>query len=318
MISLYESIQGIKKLTEEEKNKLLYLDKLYWDFQRHAHDDCNTQVVLNIDEEFDKFIKARKSGIKYFPYLKRPKEHLSASLIDEGEMLIEEFNKLDCFLSKYYIELISPMIRKIKFFKGMTGPEWYINYQKQTPSLEEYQLALDTLKKTPFVKVSDSVRNIDAETAQKEIQAHIDKRGYEWEARIVDNLLPRMSVSTDKYMRIKKTAKFSKDDIQGLKAHEVDGHIGRRYYGYKTGLYLFVLGLLWKNDLDEGLAVYNSLHKVDKVKPNVMANISLKTIIAYQLDKMDFCDLFDFCKSIRPELEDRKLFNSMVRFKREI
>jgi hypothetical protein len=127
-----------------------------------------------------------------------------------------------------------------------------------------------------------------------------------------------MNVDIDKTMNVNPNAKFSEIDIEGLNKHEVEGHIGRRYYGLKTGLNLFLMGLMWRNTLDEGLAIYNSLHKCSKVKPNVKFNIALKTIIAYHLDKKDFCELFDMCKELAPNMPDRSLFATIVRFKREI
>jgi hypothetical protein len=131
-------------------------------------------------------------------------------------------------------------------------------------------------------------------------------------------MVPRMNVDIDKTMNVNPNAKFSEIDIEGLKAHEVEGHIGRRYYGLKTGLNLFLMGLKWRNTLDEGLAIWNSLHKVSKVKPNVKFNIALKTIITYYLDKKDFCELFDMCKELAPNLPDESLFSNLLRFKREI
>lgn len=313
-----ESLNDNMKMSDEDKNKLLALDKLYADFNYHYRKDYNRKDLKNVDEEREKFLSARKSGIKYYPKFKPFDNHMSHSLVEQGEYLLSEFNKLDCYLSKFYIEWLRLMIGRIKFFRREIGPAWYIQNHKQTPNLENYYKAIDTLKNHPYEVVDESDRNISAKDAAKEIQKHIDKLGYEWDVELTEEIIPRMSVGMDKKMFIRKDATFSKDDIEGLKVHEVEGHIGRRYYGLKTGLELFHYGLIWNNDLDEGLAVWNSLNKVDKVKPNVYANIALKTIIAYQLDKMDFCELYDFCKSLAPEIEDEKLFDNFVRFKREV
>lgn len=318
MISLYESIQGIKKLTPGERERLLKLDKLYGDFCMKFRYDCDQMTLINLDEEYKVFIKYRESDMKYFPQLKRNPCHYTSQHIALGEYLLNEFNKFPCFLSKYYVELIQPMIKKIRFFMGEVSPLWYTTYQAQTPTHDEYQLAMQMLDENPYEDVDESSRLINAEKAKELIQAHIDKRGYKWKVIISDDIIPRMSVNPDKTMYIRSDAKFSNTDISGLKAHEVDGHIGRRYYGLMTGLHLFQFGLIWRNDLDEGLAIYNSLHKVRKVKPNVMFNIALKTIIAYQLDKMDFCELFDFCKKLSPNLPDKTLFTTIARFKREV
>lgn len=318
MISLYESIQGIKTLTNEEREKLLRLDKLYGDFCMKFRYDCDQMTLTNLDDEYKEFIKCREAGMNYYPQLKRNPCHYTSQHVELGKYLLKEFNEFPCFLSKYYVELIQPMIKKIQFFMGEVSPVWYTTYQAQTPSIANYKLALQTLRENPYEEVDESDRQINAKKAKELIQAHIDKRGYEWKVIINDDIIPRMSVNPNKTMFIRSDAKFSDTDIKGLKAHEVDGHIGRRYYGLRTGLRLFQFGLMWRNDLDEGLAIYNSLHKVNKVKPNVLFNISLKTIIAYQLDKMDFCSLFNFCKELAPKCPDKVLFTAIARFKREI
>ena len=318
MITLYEVVQGIKELSKEEREKLLKLDELYGEFCMKFRYDCDQMTLTNMDEECETFLRHRKLGNKYYPQLKRPGCNYTNQHIALGEYLQTEFAKFNCFLSKYYVELVQPMIQKIKFFMGQVSPVWYTTYQNQTPSIENYHKALEVLKQNPYEDVDESDRNITAKEAQKLIQDHINKRGYKWKVIINDDIIPRMSVNPNKTMYIRSDAKFSKTDIEGLKAHEVDGHIGRRYYGLRTGLHLFQFGLIWRNNLDEGLAIYNSLHKVEKVKPNVLFNIALKTVIAYQLDKMDFCELFEFCKELSPEVPDNALFATIARFKREV
>lgn len=318
MIPLYESIQGIKTLSSEEREKLLRLDKLYGDFCMKYRYDCDQMTLTNLDEECKRFLDYRKAGMKYYPQLKRPGCNYTSQHLELGLYLLKSFNEFPCFLSKYYVELIQPLIKEMEFFMGKRSPQWYVTHKNQIPSLENYNLALEVLKNNPYEDVDDSDRSINAKEAQLLIQKHIDKRGYKWEVIINDDIIPRMSVNPDKTMYIRSDAKFSKTDIEGLKAHEVDGHIGRRYYGLMTGLHLFQFGLIWKNDLDEGLAIYNSLHKVNKVKPNVLFNIALKTIIAYQLNKLDFCDIFESCKELSPEIPDSVLFATIARFKREV
>ena len=107
-------------------------------------------------------------------------------------------------------------------------------------------------------------------------------------------------------------------DIEGLYQHELSGHVGRRYYGYQTGLNLFVIGLAKSNTYDEGLAIWNSINKVKTPKPNILFNIAIKTVIAYHSYDMDFCELFDFIHELVPNMSDKTLFRTIVRSKRNI
>lgn len=314
-----ESVSGFR-LSEQDKARLLELDREYNVVCETYQRDRNSKDILNLEEECEKFLKAREKGEKYFPKLRQEQNKFSTDgILERIDNLIVEFYRFNCPMSKYYIQLLEPMRMKVLF---SLYPErylqWYLNYMAQKPSMENYKKAMDTIKEHPYEPVDDSDRNIPAKDAAKMIQQHIDKLGYGWEVDFNENMIPRMAVSANKKMYINPNAKFSETDIEGLKAHEVEGHIGRRYYGLKTGLYLFLYGLLWRNDLDEGLAVWNSLNKVDKVKPNVMFNIALKTIIAYHLSDMDFCELFDYCKSMAKDIPDESLFKALSRFKKEI
>jgi hypothetical protein len=307
------------KLSAEDKDKLIALDKEYGDLICTYREDRNWKDVLNLEEEYEKFINARKAGLKYYPQLvMHPNKFSENGLLQRLEALRNKFMNFNCFLSKYYIESINDYIVKVKYTikKNDNVPNTY--YLDTPPSLENYELALKTIKEHPYEIIKDGDRTIPAKVAQKELQKYIDELGYKWKIELNDEMMPRMNVNTNQVMRVKSTAHFSNDDIEGLKQHEIEGHIGRRYYGMKTGLYLFLYGMLGRNTLDEGLAVYNSLHKVKKQKKNVLFNIALKTCVVYQLNKLDFCELFDYVKSLTNTMSDRKIFGVLIRAKREI
>lgn len=324
MIDLYKYINNVKNplvLDKESKAKLLALDKEYGELVLMYRNDYNTKDVANMDSECKKFLSARKQGRKYFPQIELTTENgfYTDGILQRLNALLVEFRSFNCFLSKYYIELIDDMIHTVEFsFNIKEKYPWYVQCRKQTPSLENLKLAREMLAQNPYEEVDDSDRTIDGKEAAKLIQAHIDKRGYKWKVKLNDKIIPRMNVDIDRTMNVNPNAMFSETDIEGLKAHEVDGHIGRRYYGLKTGLNLFLMGLKWRNTLDEGLAIWNSLNKVSKVKPNVKFNIALKTIIAYYLDKKDFFELFNMCKELAPNMPDKSIFATLIRFKREL
>ena len=309
------------KLSDDDMKKLLSLDKEYGELVDMYRHDRNTKDVTNLDEECEKFLRARERGIKYFPYIKLDGEnkfHTDGILLRLKNLLVEFERFPQCYLSKYYIELIRDMITAVEMsFDIPVRHPRYTAYRAQTPSLENYQGALEMLKENPYEPVDESDRTITGKEAAKIIQDHINKLGYKWKVLLNKNIIPRMNVDNNKTMNVNPNAKFSEVDIEGLKRHEVEGHVARRYYGLRTGLNLFCLGLRWRNTLDEGLAIWNSLHKCDPVKPNVKFNIALKTIIAYHLCKKDFCELFDMCKALAPNMPDKSLFATIVRFKRE-
>jgi hypothetical protein len=322
MISLYKYINNSLspfKLSPEDKKKLICLDGLFWEIAQMYHND-KPRYTTNIEGEIDKFLSAYESGVKYFPKLEFETEnkYLTDGVIEKIDHLLFEFRNFNCFLSKYYIEILLAYKQMIR---GCMDPKntypMFNAIRLQKPSLEMYDLAMQTIKDHPYQKVDKDKRNLDAKDAYKELEDYLNELDWEWDVQLKDNMQPRMAVGADK-LSINKTSTFSKVDIEGLKAHEVKGHVGRRYYAHKTGLYLFVEGLLWRNTLDEGLAIWNSLHLVDEQKPNIMFNIALKTIIAYHLNEKDFYELFDFIHKLVPTLPKNVLFKTIIRFKREL
>lgn len=317
---LYESVgENSFSLSKEERSTLLALDKEYGYLIKLFRTGRNFKDVLNIKSETEKFLDYRKNGIKYYPKLKYSKcTYEEDNLVPQLKMLKAKFLKFNCYLSKFYIENLDDYIAKaeytIKKFRGET-----INhFQYDIPSYEDYEAALETIKKHPYEKVDDNARNKDAKEAQKLLQDFIKKQGFKWKVELSDDMLPRMNVDTDQKMRIHTTAKFSDEDIEGLEQHEIMGHIGRRYYGMKTGLNLFLYGLVGRNTLDEGLAVWNSLNKVKKQKQNILFNVALKTVLSFNLNTMDFCTLVEMVKDLAPNMPDDKAFTTVVRAKREI
>lgn len=321
MIDLYtfllESLDNNLILSTKNKEKLLALDKWYYDVNIKFR-EYRPYILLNLDDEYEKFIKAYKSGTKYFPILKHKPCPWGRELVDDMQRLYGEFAKFNCFLSKYYLDCLYHLIGKAKFYCGIDNHARYVENESQTPSLELYEDALNIIRTTDYEIVSKSDRNITDKEAKKMIEDHIKKLNYKWDVVLDPGMLPRMAVHPQQKMFIRPGATFSKDDIEGLKVHEIEGHIGRRYYGLKTGLYLFNFGLLWNIDLDEGLAIWNSLNKVENPKPNIMINIALKTVQAYHLRDMDFCELFEFCHNLVPEKDYKSIFQSICRFKREL
>ena len=308
------------KLSKEDKEKLLSLDKEYNNLIKRSREGFNEKDVLNLDEEMDKFFKYKKEGKKYYPNLKLNECKYTKKLLDN---LIELRNKFyrfqNCYLSKYYIECLDRKIKWVDYqIKRHNGEK--IAWDSELPSFDIYQKALKILKSEKYQSSKELNRNINSEQAAEQIDKALKELNYPWKVSIEPDMLARMNVQPNDIIRISKTAKFNDADIEGLIAHEIKGHIGRRYYGKKTGLYLFLYGLLDRNCYDEGLAVWNSLNLVKHDKPNVMLNITLKYIICYNKYRMDFCQLFDFVKNLVKDkgIPDSVIFKSIARAKREV
>ena len=315
------------KLSKKDKEYLLEIDKKYGELAIIFRKEFRAKNVMNLDAEFDKFIEHKKVGKKYFPKLELEKIDSSVDVKAEFEELLAKFENFSSFISKFYIDRINGFLKTIRIqqkYKEMSDSGEYgeKNMNKNRgecfPSLSEYNFALQIIKDYPYEKIKNGVRNINAEDASKLFQKKIDELGYEYKVKLVKGMLPRVNVTPEGIVRVNPNAMFSMTDIEGLYQHELSGHVGRRYYGYKTGLNLFIIGLSKSNTYDEGLAIWNSINKVKTPKPNILFNIAIKTIIAYHSYDTDFCELFDFIHDLVPNMSDKTLFRTIVRSKRNI
>jgi len=321
MLTFYEyikeSIIGIYELSEKDRKLLIQLDEDFNDVIMLCRKTHNLMDIDNIDEEWEKFKKFYDMGLEYVPTIKYHNEIKTKEnrVLDKLRSLRECFMNFDCFLSKYYIELINEQIELITHTENTLDHIYKPIFQPKT-SFELYQKALDLIKKYPFDEdIPD--RDIDGKQAAKDIEEYIDKHGYKWKVILNPNMLPRMGVSADGKFLVNPERYFSKEDIESLKSHEVDGHVARRYYGLKTGLHLFQHGLPGRLVLDEGLAIWNSLNKTDNPKPNIMFNILFKFILTYHLNDMTFNELIKFGQSVAPNYELRKIFKCVLRLKKD-
>lgn len=308
--------KSIYKLDNETKSKLLVLDEKYHKLIEKFRTKYVAQTVSNIKEEFNKFINARNLGQKYYPQLEIKNSEFDQKLYDGFINLIDEFEKIkdSCYIAKLYLE-------KLHSMKGSLETRQHLENGDYEPGenpvdKELYKKALQVIKDNPYKKPDfKEDRTNDSDDVLEAIEDALDELGYDFDVQIDTGMLPRMNVKMGR-VNINKTSKFSDEDIDGLIQHEIRGHVGRRYYGMKTGLWLFAYGTQSSSTYDEGLAVWLSLNKVKHKKDNVMFNIAMKTCVSYLMFEMDFCDLFDWVKKQAPGMTDYTAFKTIIRPRR--
>ena len=307
-----------QKLTPQERAQLLELDKQYGKLYKEYWTKWYDSGVSNQKEEFEKFIKARKQGKKYYPQLQLTLEKLDRSFLVNCRKLMQEFSQFHCFLSQYYIQKIHEMYVQAMWAISPTPETMYgmIDFLSVNIDDTTYDAAMKMLKDHPWEDVSED-QTMTGKDVVPLLQKHIDKLGYDYEAELNDNLLARMKVIPNRpALEIKTSAHYSDIDVESLKVHEVEVHCGRRYFGMLKGLYLMVDGLVGRNTLDEGMAIYNSIHNNPLgVKPNLFWKVAIKVWIARHIDK-DFCELFEDIKEMCPTAPDQEIFDNLLRFKR--
>ena len=241
--------------------------------------------------------------------------------------LDEKYHKLiEKFRTKYVAQTVSNI--KEEFDKFMNarnlGQKYYPQLEIKNSDVDmkiyddmgKLKEEINKIKDNPYKKPDfKEDRTNDSDDVLEAIEDALDELGYDFDVQIDTGMLPRMNVKMGR-VNINKTSKFSDEDIEGLIQHEIRGHVGRRYYGMQTGLWLFAYGTQSSSTLDEGLAVWNSLNKVKHKKDNVMFNIAMKTCVSYLMFEMDFCDLFDWVKKKAPGMTDYTAFKTVMRPRR--
>ena len=308
--------KSIYKLDPDTKSTLLKLDEKYHKLIEKFRTKYVAQTVSNIKEEFDKFMNARNLGQKYYPQLEIKNSDVDMKIYDDMGKLKEEFEKIKdkCYVAKFYIEKLHSM--RLSLEQRQKLEDGTYEPGENPVDKELYKEALQVIKEHPYKKPDfKEDRTNDSDDVLEAIEDALDELGYDFDVEIDTGMLPRMNVKMGR-VNINKNSKFSDEDIDGLIAHEIKGHVGRRYYGKKTGLWLFAYGTQSSSTYDEGLAVWNSLNLVKHKKDNVMFNIAMKTCVSYLMFEMDFCDLFDWVKKQAPGMTDYTAFKTVMRPRR--
>lgn len=323
---IIENFEDSLKLSISDKDRLLELDSEFNELANiYEKEHIHYANVTNIDDAIDSLLNAVKDNDKSFElHLKYEKSKIEDDnwcndFIEKINNLKIKFIDLNCYLTKFYIYRINKIIEQIIFLNNFTDTNKIKVKVKNRPSTKMYNNAVKLIKDNPYINIKELIekdedydRVYTPEESQKILQKEIDKLGYGWKVVIDDNMVPRMSVRPYQEFRINANNKFSKVDLESLKVHEVAVHVARKYNALQSGLYLFIHGLKGNNVYDEGLAIYNSLNKVDKPKPNILFYICMKIILLYKMHTKGLIDAFHTIKKMTG-LDDRKIALAIVR-----
>lgn len=319
-----ESYDNFLKLSESDKSKLLKLDLEYGELMLIARYETVCRQINNQDEEWEMFKEKHiENGEKYFPVLEYDElKWKKYNLENRANSLIKKFNELNCPLSKYYIESLNNVLFQIDYLKNLESNDYEISLEKKYAFDDDLlNEAFDIIKNTDSYSIpNDPIyeRNKTGKQIRKKIQKALDDLGFDWKIIVDNKMPPRMGVNPEKTFRIRETAKFSDVDVESLIAHEIKGHVQKRYNAYQTGLFLFVFGLPGKNVFDEGMAIWNTFNIIEHHKPYAMFSIAMSYICSYYVSKYDFCDAFDRLKELLEgkNVTDKRIFTQMLREKR--
>ena len=159
MKPLLYSLPGQRmKLSEEDKKRLVQLDQEYGRLQKLFRFSWNYNHPTNVDEQYEQFIKAYNNGIEYYPILRTDKDLDAMKGCKDGFMrLASQFQKFNCFLSKYYIQRCIEFSHRAEFaMDPAKHAAWFTSMMNQEPTTEETKIAKELLKTHPYKKPNKS------------------------------------------------------------------------------------------------------------------------------------------------------------------
>lgn len=320
-----ESFDDFLRLSAETKKTLLDLDLEYGKIRLIARYETSCRQINNAEELFTEFRERHiENNENYFPILEYDKlKWEEYDLENRTKRLIEKFQQnINIPLAHYYIVNLEHILDQIDYLKNLDSDDYEIDPMKKYIFDDDLlKEAFDIIHNSePYKMPEDEIyqRDKTGKDIIPQIQQALDDQRYDWKIIINNNMPPRMGVNPEKTFRIRETAKFSDVDIENLIAHEIKGHVQKRYNAYQTGLFLFVFGLSGKNVFDEGMAIWNTLNLTTHQKPFAIFSIALSYIYSYYLSKYDFCTAFDKLKDLLngKNVSDRRIFMSLIRSKR--
>lgn len=321
---ILESYDDYLKLSAEDKKRLLKLDLEYGEIMLIARYETVCRRINNVDEEWNKFEKSYiNNGKKYYPIVEHKElNYEKYDLFNRTDELIEKFADLNCLLSPYYIMNLESVQSQIEYLETLDDANYEMTpYKKYAFDDDLIDEALDIIHNTESCKLPDEKmyrRDKTGKDVRGTIEKKLDEFGFDWKIIVDNNMPPRMGVNPEKTFRIRDTAKFSDVDVESLIAHEICGHVQKRYNAYQTGLFLFVFGLPGKNIFDEGMAIWNTFNLTRHHKPAAMFNIAFSYVVCYYCSRYDFCEAFDKLKDLvkGKDISDKRIFTQMFRSKR--
>jgi hypothetical protein len=275
---------------------------------------------INLDEEYQIFLKALNRGERYNPQFKYDSiDYTKTSVEKMLDELSEEFIQFGHEFSQYYLSLINFYRNWVSVFSK--DPERsshrFVDSLFQLYGKTDHRalvLSKELLKTNKYINVPESEKKFGFDYLVEKFVGKMNELDIKpWEC-IAKNIPGRIGLSTiERRIYINNKSKFAQGDINSLLAHEIGVHVCRAQTGYDLGLFGFTVGSVTNEAIEEGLSIRRS-YDLKVTKPNILFEASIDCLISSVVDTMDFYDLFEFLEPYNSDIEWR--FRKVCRVKR--
>lgn len=210
---------------------------------------------LNQEEEKEKFFLLYKEGKEYNPVFKYKEKdlkgfkdeliHMRGELDPESSLESLFIKKIDFVLSQ--IDLLESDDRSFK--------EKALKLHG-IPSNECIEEALRILTEGRDTGYSFPEETVTPSEMADIISSEMKSKGLDWRCVISSKIVPKVTVSgKERTIYINSRIKYTQDEVERLKVHEVCVHIYRGANGHTQPYRIFAEGLAGYNETEEGLAI---------------------------------------------------------------
>jgi len=247
---------------------------------------------INLKEENTKFIEKYRNNQRYNPiYCYKPYGNIDFEKLKKD---INEYQLSDSPIERIFKRYLIYLIKLTNFYQNRCN---YLNYTKY--SIESFGFPNDDLVKNAysFLTSNQAVDNqedkhFNASSLSKKLQNQLNSYGYKWKIVVLESSTTKVTVDPEKkIIYLNGSQKFSENDLDRLKVHEIDTHVLRSENGSMQPFKIFSTGLANSLATEEGIAV------VSEEKNNVLNNNTLRLyagrVIAVALSKQkSFYEIF--------------------------
>lgn len=214
---------------------------------------------VNKLEEEACFLEAVSRGEKYDPYY----DYRQSDLTWANEALQELKDSISGtgIIERLLIEKIDFFLRQIMLLNGGDEGLYYnaieLFGRPDEACIKEAKEILQIAEDDVFTE-----ETVSAESMRALLEAHIKEKGVDWEVRLSDKMVPKITVSgAEGVLYINSRLMYTPQEVERLKVHEVEVHIFRGANGRLQPYRIFSEGTAGYNETEEGLAIVNEKKK---------------------------------------------------------
>ena len=276
---LFDKLKAIDNFISEANIKLDYTKYL---------------TPVNLREENSKFLNTYEKGVRYDPeYTYKPYEDINFDALKKQISIFELSNSP---IEKIFKRYLTSLNNVVSLYQNRGKSPDFTHY-----SIEAYGFPNERLVEKAYALLNTNeldegeikvTKQYSALDLAEKLRSRISQYGFDWKIKVLDSSTTKVTVDPeDKVVYLNGSIKYSANDMERLKVHEVETHIVRSENGYSQPFKIFSTGLANSLATEEGLAVVSE-EKNGVLDKNVLRLYAGRVIAVSLSISKSFYDIF--------------------------